>query len=175
MSTQSERKLGEAEAQTNSKATPFSQLTCLLNLITTLNSDANLRSSFKRSYNASASESEPEITLLDSVAAILVQNHEIVAACYTSDTVSVVAQAAADDAVLPASDTDVDTDVDVDVNVSSDTFSSLQLAALANPDFKDTKSLGSNQNPHKVQILAEGKDLWEMVKGTPRGWYFAFM
>jgi hypothetical protein len=84
--------LKESEPTTLSMSTPFSQLTYLLHLITTLNCDENLPSSLHREALAIASASDPPgFTVLESIAAILVQQHEVVAACYTSDEVSVIA------------------------------------------------------------------------------------
>jgi len=145
-------------------ANPFSQLTYLLRLVTTLNFDENLRSSFKRKGNASAPGSE--FTLLDSVAAVLVQDHEVIATCYTSDsdTISVVAE----------KDDFPQTDVDVDVDMPPDAYWSIQVAALSNSEYTD--ELADNQNPHKVQIQPEGVSLWEKVRDTEtRGWYCGFM
>jgi hypothetical protein len=142
-------------------ATPFSLLTYLLQLVTSLNSDKNLPSSFKKQCNSKPSN--PEFTVLDSIAAILVQDHEVVAACYTSDTVSVITA----ETDLPS------TDIEVDGDVPCNSVSTLQLAALSNPDFRDI--LNSNQNPHKVQIQTNGESLWEKVQGSLRGWYCAFM
>jgi hypothetical protein len=102
-------------------------------------------------------------TALDATAAILVQEHEIVAACYTSDS-DTVAVAKLDD-VLPH------TDIDVDINIASETLRTLRLALLANPDFKD--ELKNNRNPHKVQIQT-GESRWKNVFASPRGWFYAF-
>lgn len=147
------------------EATPFSQLTYLLRLVTSLNFDNNLPSSFKKKLNTKALDQQ--FIVLDSVAAILVQSYEVVAACYTTDTVSVIASKAD---VFP------DTDLEVDVDVPSEgPLQSLQLAALSNPDFSDNKKLITSQRLHKIQIQTEGVSYWERVKGSPRGWYCAFM
>jgi hypothetical protein len=143
----------------------FSQLTYLLRLVTTLNFEGNLRSSFERKGNASAPD--PEFTLLDSVAAILVQEHEVVAVCYTSDRISVMAS---------EFDAIPHTDVEVDVDIPPDAFQSIRLAALSNPEYHDTVDLDNNQNPHKVQIQPEGESFWENVRDAKnRGWYCGFM
>jgi hypothetical protein len=71
------------------EANPFSQLTFLLRLVTSLNLNQKLESTFEREFNARASD--PAFSFLDSVAAILVQEHEVVAACYISNDVSVIA------------------------------------------------------------------------------------
>ena len=90
-----EKVLSKAE-----NASPFSQLTYLLHLVTAINVNDNLQSqasfyedsddkgkvfasdeSFSHSCN---------VTVLDSVVGILVQQHEVVAAGYTSDSVVVM-------------------------------------------------------------------------------------
>jgi hypothetical protein len=152
-----EEKLIERAGPANS----FSQLTYLLRLVTTLNFNDNLRSSFQRKGSAK----DPEFTLLDSVAAILVQEHEVVAVCYTSD--SKISVMASEMDAIPH------TDVEVEVEVPPDTFRSIQLAALSNPEYHD--ELSNNRNPHKVQIQEEGESLWEKVRDADdRGWYCAF-
>ena len=87
--------MSEFQATSKSKpeaATPFSQLTFLLRLVTSINLVENLKFIFKRlgDSNACALGSDPVFTFLDSVAAILVQEHEVVAACYSSKDVSAV-------------------------------------------------------------------------------------
>ena len=72
------------------EATPFTQLTFLLHLVTSINLNQNGISKFKRESNARASD-QTLFTFLDSVAAILVQEHEVVAACHISNDVSVIA------------------------------------------------------------------------------------
>jgi hypothetical protein len=171
MSTQRKSRQSEdvqKHSEEANEATPFTQLTYLLRLVTSLNFDRNLRSSFKRNYNASASD--PGFTVLDSVAAILVQKHEVVAACHTSDTLSVMAA----EIVTPAIPR-TDIDVYIDDDVPSKTFpgQSLRLAALSNPD--TSEKLDNNSNPHKIQVQTKGENLWEKVEGTQNGWYCAFM
>lgn len=155
--------------QKAAEATPFSQLTYLLHLITSLNFDEDLRSSFNKESNDDVADL-PGFTLLESIAAILVQRHEVMAVCYTSDEVSVVA--ANTDTIGPA------TDVDVDVPLppsDSHTFHPLQFAALSNPDFSSSGNSTTKYNLHNVQIQTEGENLWTKVQGEPRGWYCAFM
>jgi hypothetical protein len=154
------------------EASNFSQLTFLLRLVTLINFEENLGSSFTKKGCASASDSDSAFALLDSIAAILVQEHEIVAACYTSDTVSVVFSESESDS-LPGPRPE--TDVDVVVDFPSDGFKTLNLAALSNPAYKE--ELSNNQNLHKVQIQTEGETFWENIRDAPegRGWYFAFM
>ena len=146
-------------------ATPFSQLTFLLRLVTSINLVENLKSTFKRS--------DPAFTFLDSVAAILVQEHEVVAACYTSKDVLVVIPTTVNN--LPKIDSDdlgPPTDIDVpNQEIPLDIHPS--FAVVSNPRF-DNK-LDHNANLHKVH-LQTGESLWERVQqGTERGWYCAFM
>lgn len=159
--------------QTND-ATPFSQLTYLLRLITLLNSDENLVSGFE-SNEATVPVASDELgfTLLDSIAAILVQNHEVVAACYTSDKVSVIA-AETDSDVIPASDVDVELDCEVHVQSSSlgsHMYHPIQLAAFSNPDFSE--NLDTSNHIHNVRIQTVGENLWPKVQMCE--WYYAFM
>jgi hypothetical protein len=142
-------------------AIPFGQLTSLLYLVTSLNFNDNLGSSFKNECNARALD--PRFTALDAVAAILVQEHEVVAACYTSDLYKVSVISTEADVI---SYTDI-----VRVDIPSDTFPTLRLAALSNPDFKD--ELKNNRNPHKVHIQT-GESHWKNVFASPRGWFYAF-
>jgi len=161
-----------------STASDFSQLTYLLHLITTINSEDNLRSSFQLDVESACATSDPEkFTLLDSITAILVQKHEIVAACYTSD--KVVSVITAEDDTIPA--TDVEIDDPAQPNALSApyprTFYSLQLAAVSNPEFPNKKKGNPdtrNRNLHSLQIQT-GVNYWPNVKDTERGWYFGFM
>ena len=73
------------------EATPFTQLTFLLHLVTSINLNQNGISTLKRESNARTSDQTLFFTFLDSVAAILVQEHEVVAACHISNDVSVIA------------------------------------------------------------------------------------
>jgi hypothetical protein len=142
-------------------AIPFSQLTSLLYLVTSLNFNDNLGSSFKNECNARALD--PRFTALDAVATILVQEHEVVAACYTSDLYKV-------SVISTEADVTPYTDI-VRVDIPSDTFPTLRLAALSNPDFED--ELKNNRNPHKVHIQT-GESRWKNVFASPRGWFYAF-
>jgi hypothetical protein len=156
--------------------TPFSQLTYLLHMITLLNADYDLQSSFEPggiSYNDDATSDSDSVGLapLEAMAAILVQDHEVVAACYTSDRVSIVASTTNLNA-FPA--TDVDDGVDVDRPSSLDKLHCLQLAAHANPDFAHPGRLDTN-NLHNLQIEIKGEDLWRDVQDSERGWHYAFM
>lgn len=161
-------------------ATSFSQLTFLLELITSLNSDRNCPSSFQREADACnvATDSVPDdldFSHLDSLAAILVQEHEIVAACYTSNRVSVIS---VENETIPGTDVEVEDDAPVprQSQSSSDKFChSLSLAAVANPDFLTNSDTKSDRNLHNVQIDV-GVDLWTTIHdSTTQGWYFAFM
>ena len=165
MSTQRESQQPE-DVQKPSKpltknGSSFSQLTSLLCLVTSLNFNDNLGSSFKNECNPRALD--PRLTALDAITAILVQEHEVLAACYTSDseTVSVIST---ETDVIPYTDI-------VGVDIPSDIFPTLQLAGPFNPDFKD--ELKKNRNPHKVQIQT-GESRWKNVLESPRGWFYAF-
>ena len=152
-------------------STPFSQLTYLLSLITSLNRDDNLTSGFLRiSAPASASNDTASLTLLDSIAAILVQNHEVVAACFTSDKVAVMI---ADTDVIPK--TDIEVPVPTPSSGSHELYP-LQLAAIANPRFPSDFSNSSTSKcrmPHNVQIQTDGENVWTKVRDY--GWYSVFM
>ena len=143
--------------------TPFSQLTYLLYLTTSFNRDDGLRSSFPRkapaSSNSNAASNSLGFTLLDSIAAILAQQYEVVAVCYTSDKVSVMVT----DAESPSS--------------GSHALHPLQLAAISNPDYAESASSNpsmSMSNLHNIQIQTEGENLWTKVRDHD-GWYCAFM
>lgn len=156
-------------------ATHFSQLTYLLHLITSLNFDEDLSSSFDTnaiSFDNAVSDSQG-FTLLDSIAAILVQEHEIVAACYTSDKVSVVA---ATTDTIPATDAEVVHDgPDPDPShPGSHILYGMQVAAISNPDFSSSEKFVSRDLPN-VQIENEGENLWKNVEGSQEGWCYAFM
>ena len=174
MSTPTPRK-----KESGKPASPFSQLTYLLQLITSLNADGGHVSSFHKDEIASNSALDREgFTLLDSIAAILVQQHEVVAACYTSDMVSVVA-AATDTTGISATDIDIDVDhddpddpVETPSPPGFHTFHTLQLAAVSNPDFSSSENLDTS-NLHNVQIETRGINLWTKVQSN--GWYCAFM
>ena len=187
-------KSNQEELANATDASDFSQLTYLLELITSLNADAHCEPSFHRVVVAHNDATE-EISVLDSIAAILVQNTEIMAACYTSDKVSVIA---AENEIIPASDIDVDVDVTVDVDVddhdhvpvqsesSSHKFCRpLRLAAISNPD--NSRNLDASKpdarkpdaseperNLHNVRIDNKGENLWQKVQDS-HGWYFVFM
>jgi hypothetical protein len=168
-----------------SPASPFSQLTYLLNIVTTINANDNLESGFHRSHHAKAKdevsgESQPHplnTTLLDSVVAILVQEHEVVAACFASDEISVVV---AETNPCPSTSTVVDlddtsdSDSEVPLKAGSHIFYPLQLAALSNPDFETPYNEKSTNNPHNIQILFDGNNLWEKVRDSSK-WYCALM
>ena len=150
-------------------ASSFSQLTYLLHLVTALNSNDNLQSAF---FTYRRGEGKPNIegdslnslhvSLLDSIAAIFVQQHEVVAAAYTSDKVMVVE-------TNPNPLTD---DIDVSLPPHSQIFP-LKLAALSNPDFNPPKDVQSNGIAHNLQIQAIGSNLWTNV--VKNKWYYALM
>lgn len=153
-------------------ASSFSQLTYLLHLITALNSNDNLQSAF---LNYRRGEGKPKtevdsldslhVSLLDSIAAIFVQQHEVVAAAYTSDKVMVVET----NPNPPTDDIDVLTE---SLPPHSQIFP-LKLAALSNPDFKPPKDVQLNGIPHNLQIQAIGSNLWTNV--LKNKWYYALM
>jgi hypothetical protein len=153
----------QALLQEAEDASPFSLLTYLLQAVTTLNSIDNLQSGFQAKDRHVVAKDEPSshslnFTLLDSIVAILVQQHEVVAACYTSDQVSVV---------VAETDPNPSTDLDVPVespSPGSHTFYPLQLAAVANPDFKPSYFVIDSANQHNFQILPKGQDLWPRIK-----------
>jgi len=159
------------------EANTFSQLTYLLRIVTAINSKDNLHSSFHECRNSLRSPEGMEdsshsqnVTILDSIVAILVQQHEVVAACYTSDKVSVV-----------VSETDPSPSTDTDILVESPPPGShelytLELAAVSNPDFNSSDNANLNANPHNLQILtdSEGKNLWTYVRDSFE-WYCVFM
>jgi len=158
------------------EANTFSQLTYLLRLVTAINSNDNLHSSFHECHNSRPPEGMEDpshsqnITILDSIVAILVQQHEVVAACYTSDKVSVV-----------VAETDPSPSTDTDILVESPPPGShelytLELAAVSNPDFNSSDNANLNENPHNLRILtdSEGKNLWTNVRDSFE-WYYVFM
>ena len=159
-------------------ADTFSQLTYLLHLVTALNSNDNLRSGFHEyRYGEGKAIARDEgslhslsVTLLDSVVAILVQQHEVVAACYASDKVSVMVVE-----TDPNPSTDDDSDVLVESPLpGSHTFYPLQLAAISNPDFNSSNNAKLNANPHNLQIQTNGENLWTRVRDSHM-WYCVLM
>ena len=158
------------------EATPFTQLTFLLHLVTSINLNQNGISTFKRESNARASD-QTLFTFLDSVTAILVQEHEVVAACHISNDVSVIAvndppPKIDDENPLPQNyDSDnPPTGIDVNVDVPSDIFPSFAAISTGNPHVSD--KMEHNEN---VKVRTGGESLWKKVQGTKRGWYCAFM
>lgn len=159
--------------QNGQDASAFSKLTYLLQLVTAINSNDNFRSGFKYQEKArnEASESSHLLlgaTLLDSIVAILVQRYEVVAACHTSDKVSVV---------VAETDPNPSTDLDSDESPApgSHTYYPLRLAAVSNPDFNDI-NLQSNKNPHSLHFenTVTGENLWTSVRDSCK-WHCAFM
>jgi hypothetical protein len=166
--------------QTAKDANSFSQLTYLLHLVTAINSNDNLQSGFKYHRHGRGKGGDDDrgedrdITLLDSIVAILVQEYEVVAACYTSDKVSVVVAAKTD----PNSSTDFD-ELASDSEEPPDSPASyypLQLAAVSNPDFNgNSPESESNLNAnHNLQIQTTGKNLWTTVRDSWK-WHCVFM
>jgi hypothetical protein len=155
------------------EANTFSQLTYLLRLVTAINSNDNLHSSFperrnKRPEGMEDSSRSQNLTILDSIVAILVQQHEVVAACYTSDKVSVVV---AETDPTPSTDTEILVE---SPPPGSHELYTLELAAVSNPDFNSSANANLNANPHNLQILTEGKNLWTNVRDSYE-WYNVFM
>ena len=99
------------------------------------------------------------------------QKHEVVAVCYTSDNVSVVAAESESD--IPATDVNVDVLVEPSSCFPYKLFPP-QFAALCNPEFS-TNSGDNNCNLHNVRIETKGENLWAKVQGLSSGWYYAFM
>ncbi len=154
-------------------ASSFTELTYLLSIVSALNSNDNLSSGLQR-YRSQAPDKEREIadingTTLDSIAAILVQEHEIVAACFATNKVSMVV-AETD----PNSSTIAETDPNSSTAADDDTFESLppgshsiyplELATISNPDFSSSSYGESNINPHRLQTQSKGYDLWAKVR-----------
>ena len=157
-------------------ANAFSKLTYLLHVVTTINSNDDLPSGFQYQKKARASESSElhplDITLLDSIVAILVQRHEVVAGCYTSDKVSVMV---AETDPNPSTDVELATDSDESPPPGSHTFYPLRLAAVSNPDFKFRAPESKlKPNAHNLQIHTSGENLWTGVRDSCR-WSFVFM
>lgn len=161
--------------QNGQDASAFSKLTYLLQLVTAINSNDNFRSGFKYQEKArnEASESSHLLlgaTLLDSIVAILVQRYEVVAACHTSDKVSVV---------VAETDPNPSTDLDSDESPApgSHTYYPLRLAAVSNPDFNSSYSKSKpklNANLHNLQTQPIGDNLWTKVRDSCR-WRYVFM
>ena len=182
----SQGRLGNAERlKTAKEANTFCQLTYLLHLVTTLNSYDNLESNingYRSSHGGADDDSMHSLTVLESVAAILVQKHEIVATCYTSDTVSVMV--AETDPNPSTDDSDPNPyidDSDIPLPPGSHKLYPLHLAAVSNPDFHSDDSLAKNGklndtvNPHRLQILTNGQECWTKVRDSESSWYCAFL
>jgi len=167
--------------QKNAKdAGAFSQLTYLLHIVSSINQNDpdKLRSIY--AYDKKARDEAPgfshpvaNVNLLDSIVAILVQHHEVVAACYTSDMVSVVV---AETDPKPSTVTYLDdpaTDSDEPPS-GPHAYYPLRLAAVSNPDFNASGSEPqSNANQHNLQIQSIGNNLWTRVRDSCK-WYCAF-
>jgi len=167
----------------DSDANAFTQLTYLLHVVTALNSDRNLESTFPSHEQQANYELSPSDTALDSMVAILVQEHEVVAASFISEEQVVVVETdpspspdidvsnTSTDIDVSATSTDIDvsntsTDIDVDVVPflpGSHSLYPLQLAAVSNPDFNSSYDTES-ELPHKLRIQPDGKDLWPKIR-----------
>lgn len=149
----------------DSDANAFTQLTYLLHVVTALNSDRNLECSFPSHEKQANDELSPSDTALDSMVAILVQEHEVVAASFISEEEVVVVETDPN----PSPDIDVsNTSTDIDVDVvpflpGSHSLYPLQLAAVSNPEFNSSYDTES-ELPHKFRIQPDGKDLWPKIR-----------
>ena len=155
-------------------ANNFSQLTYLLKLVTALNASDSRPGSLAYHHGKGRAITKDEDihplngSILDSVAAILVQQHEVVAACYTSNKVAVVV---AETDPNPSTDTDVLVE---SPSPGSHTFYPLQLAAVSNPDFGDFLDVKRNANLHNLQIRNQEEGFWSEVRDKFE-WYCVLM
>ena len=163
-------------------ANTFSQLTYLLHVISCINLNDKDGSGFQyggKARDEASESSQPlvNVTLLDSIVAILVQRYEVVVACYTSDIVSVVV---AETDPNPSKVTDLDdfaTDLDDVPSPDPHTYYPFKLAAVSNPDFNSSGfecESQLNANLHNLQIQTTGENLWTRVRDTYK-WYCVFM
>jgi hypothetical protein len=155
-------------------ANAFSQLTYLLHLVTAINSNDELQTCFRAGQGREKTSDVQDVIPLDSIVAILVQEHEVVAACYTSDKVQEVVVVETD----PNPSTDHDelaTDSEESAPPSLEYIYPLRLAAVSNPDFNDI-NLQSNKNPHSLHFenTVTGENLWTSVRDSCK-WHCAFM
>lgn len=149
-------------------ANHFSQLTYLLHLVTAINSNDKVQTSFQYQQGPGMASRDKA---LDSIAAILVQEHEVVAASYISDKVQVMV---AETDPNPSTDLDeLCTDSEESPAPNPQLLFPLQLAAVSNPDYNSSNS-GLNENPHNLHIETTGKNLWEKVRDSCK-WHCAFM
>lgn len=164
------RKQSGVVREKEKQATAFSQLTYLLHIVTSLNSNDNLKPGYNNRGLGAKKAIDPlhslHVTVLDSIAAILVQQHEVVAACFTSDAVSVMV---AETNPIPSDNDDVTV-----LESGSHVLHPLQLAAISNPDFNPTVTVKPTNNSHNLQILANGKNLWTSVRDLNK-WYCVLM
>ena len=108
---------------------------------------------------------------LDSIAVILVQEHEVVVASYISDKVQVMA---AETDPNPSTDLDeLSTDSEESPAPNPQLLFPLQLAAVSNPDYNSSNS-GLNENPHNLHIETTGKNLLEKVRDSCK-WHCCYV
>lgn len=166
-----EKKVYKAFLTKAKDTSSFSKLTFLLSLVTTINTEESLLTSFHPRAIGAARADQSDFTILDCIAAILVQEHEVVAVCFTSDNVSVVA---AETSIPGFPATDVVVPHDVESDDSEHYTHPPQFAALCNPDYS-TNSDDCKGDLHNIRIESIGENLWARVQGNSNGWYCAFM
>ena len=153
------------------EASSFSQLTYLLRIVTVINSynDSTSLSNFRHrdgeDIGPSSASHLLNLTVLDAIAAILVQKHEVVAACYTSEKVTVLI---AETEANPGTDQDDNSSLG-SLLPGAHTLHPLHLAALSNPDF-GSNSATLNTNTHNLQIQTKGNNLWAKIRDSYK-WY----
>lgn len=162
------------------KASEFSELTYLLRVVTALNPHNELPSAFteyrhqrREVTNTTSDVANLNFTVLDSIATILVQEHEVVAACFATDSKSVVV--AETDPQLSIDTNDSDAPAEPLPPSSHDVYP-LRLATVSNPDFNSSNDGESNLNTnvHGLRIQPEGENLWTKVWDVNK-WYCVLM
>lgn len=142
----------------------FTNLALLLRLLCFLNSETRsptLTGTLSNGPGVAKQDHGANISTLEAVATILVQNHEIIATTHSTLTT-----------VLAASqDSGGGTDLDVVAAQSSTKGKGdMQFAAVPNPDEKTNVQDGGNDdssrhaNPHNLRVLSEGVDLSGAIK-----------
>lgn len=149
----------------------FSKLTFLLYLVRTSNLNDNLSvGSEKIDWRVRSGNGDKDMTTLNAIAAILAQEHDVVAVCYNSDYLKVsVVVAETDPAIDPGSEIGVDIDSKIGQPGSEMLYPS-KVAALSDPSPKLDLNV---KNTHGPTLLTPGTGLWAEVRDKCQ-WYCAF-
>jgi hypothetical protein len=171
----------QGQSQALPELDEFTKLILLLRLVIILrhaNGDASLDSFAENAAITLGSEVQPvnpEFEASDAISAILVQNHEIVSACYlTNDLVKYTVLEDGGD-VLQAHMQHQENDSDAPGNIDGfpteytkpEPKAPLVVAAMANPDqSSSSKGLLGKGNFHNLRVVPEGLSRWPDIKNN---------